>query len=439
MRIRGYLIPLWLWVTLLGCFSHSNGPTTSSSTANLTSAEHVDEFLKTVAPPEPATMTTALTKAVRFLSRQQKESGAFCSDLYASFKDGSALTPLVLRALQLAGDVDASCRRQVQQALERGYDFLSRWSNPDGSLRVQESDLEYPVYTAALTLEVLSHPSAQNRAKLRTGWIQYLKERQLTERLGWRATDHHYGGWGYCRIIPYKPKPGQFAPPFTESNLSATRFALQGLTAADALDRQTAGTALVFVRRMQNWGSDIPERLRDGGFHFMPDDPVRNKAGLVVLPAAAVAGPPQAAFASYGSMTADGYLALLLCRRGGAFDPSQDIDRLQAAAQWLQQHFQVDQHPGAYIPAHESHRNAVYYYYAAAVAYAWTEAERDHSSSHPWAPPLAHAVLKRQQPEGFWENPCELVRENEPLVATAQAVIALALCHKKLHPRSTLR
>jgi len=49
-----------------------------------------------------------------------------------------------------------------------------------------------------------------------------------------------------------------------------------------------------------------------------------------------------------------------------------------------------------------------------------------------WANELAKALLEKQKADGRWENDLELVRENEPLVATAQAVIALALCHKNL-------
>ena len=37
-------------------------------------------------------------------------------------------------------------------------------------------------------------------------------------------------------------------------------------------------------------------------------------------------------------------------------------------------------------------------------------------------------LARRQNWDGSWVNPVELVRENEPLVATANAVSALAKC-----------
>jgi len=39
---------------------------------------------------------------------------------------------------------------------------------------------------------------------------------------------------------------------------------------------------------------------------------------------------------------------------------------------------------------------------------------------------VAVELVKRQAADGSWANPVELVRENDPLVATSQAVIALS-------------
>ena len=376
----------------------------------------------------------ALRQAVTFLCQQQDQDGAWRSDLYASFKDGSALTPLVLLGLQHAYDIGTQ-EPDLLPTLQRGYRFLARWSQPDGTLRLEENQLEYPVYTAALILEVFSHTTAKEYQALRSGWIRYLRERQLTEANGWKPEDEHYGGWGYCRLIPRKPEPGRFAPAFTESNLSATLFALQGLAKAEALDMATARNALVFIRRMQNWGDDVPAHVRDGGFRFVPADPVRNKAGLANPPQASPLDSPKspAGFPSYGSMTADGYRALALCHKVQATDTQrQDDTRLRAAGEWLQRHFQAAEHPGAYIPAQASNRNAVYYYYVSSLARAFFEHRLHLPQQRSWANELAKALLEKQKADGRWENDLELVRENEPLVATAQAVIALALCHKNL-------
>ena len=93
-------------------------------------------------------------------------------------------------------------------------------------------------------------------------------------------------------------------------------------------------------------------------------------------------------------------------------------------------HFAADRHPGTYIPTHEPNRNAVYFYYAASVAKTFRMLGVKEVNGRPWAEPLAEALLARQQADGSWANPVELVRENDPVLATAYTVSALAECRK---------
>lgn len=338
------------------------------------------------APSSPPLRTPAEARAagVRYLLQQQSPDGAWRSDVYATFKDGPALTPLVVSALQAAADPISTAARR------KGSEYLAGLIRPDGTTA---ADLDYPAYTAALAVSVLSHPDNAHLRAARDGWLKFLLDRQLTDRLGWHPADPPYGGWGYCRLVPDKPKPGGFAPPLVESNLSATVYALDALKAAGVTDRAVYDKALVFVRRCQN---------PDGGFHFIYDDPVRNKAGV-----AADDGPPR--FHSYGSTTADGLRALVL-----AGEP--DAARIARARDWFGRHFRADTHPGEYIPAHERNREAVYYYYAASVGRALPDRAKE----------VAAELVRRQAADGSWANPVELVRENDPVVATSQAVIALA-------------
>jgi hypothetical protein len=352
------------------------------------------------------TLDESLAAGIAYLLKQQADDGAWRSDVYATFKDGTALTPLAVTALQDAHDAgtrDAS----VTAAINKGLAWLAKFSKPDGTIDPGPDGFDYPVYTAALTLKAFAHASGKDFAKHRAAWVKYLKDRQLTEKLGWKPDEKQYGGWGYCRVIPKKPEPNAIAPPLIESNLSATLFALEALAAAGETDAEMYKAAAVFVRRCQN---------EDGGFHFIYDDPVRNKAG--------VANEQPQTFHSYGSTTADGLRALGLC---GLPD---DKDRLAAARAWLVRRFQADTHPGTYVKAHEPNREAVYYYYAASAAKAF----RDHKLTLPngrdWTAELSTELARRQKQDGSWANPIELVRENEPLVATANAVSALARCKK---------
>jgi squalene-hopene/tetraprenyl-beta-curcumene cyclase len=377
----------------------------------------------------------ALATGVAYLLSEQSDDGSWRSDLYATFKDGLALTPLVVSALQEAAAVGVE-PAGAAVARRKGIEFLARFAKAGGTIDPGPDGIDYPVYTAAMTVKVLSHPDGKDFKPARDGWVKYLKERQLTARLGWKEEEKQFGGWGYCRVIPQKPKPNEFAPNLIESNLSATLFALDALKAAGELDADTAKAAAVYVRTCQNWspppkiGVDLPWlHFLDGGFHFIYDDPVRNKAGIISKEEAKLPEEFQPnnwplLFHSYGSTTADGLRALDLC------GTREDQQRKLAAIVWLTLNFRPDTHPGIYVKPHEPNREAVYYYYAASVSRVMRDHDIKPKNGTEWASSLANELAGRQRRNGRWENPVELVRENEPLVATSNAVIALARCKK---------
>lgn len=370
-----------------------------------------DRKAKVTPPPPPIALTPAappreqtLARGAAYLAAQQSPDGAWRSDVYATFKDGVALTPLAVTALQEARDAGARTAA-VDAAIKSGLAFLATFVTPDGTVAPPADGFEYPVYTAALALKALAHATATDFAKHRGAWVKYLKARQLTPALGWKEGDRQYGGWGYCRAVPTKPAPGAFAPPLVESNLSATLFALDALAAAGEAGADVSAAAAVFVRRCQN---------ADGGFHFIYDDPTRNKAG--------VASNAPLTFHSYGSTTADGLRALALCN-----DPA-DAARVGAARKWLTANFSATSHPGVYIPVHESNREAVYFYYTASVAKAFADHNLELPDGRGWGAELSEYLANIQGADGNWANPVELVRENDTVVATSDALLALARC-----------
>lgn len=380
-----------------------------------------------IPPPRPVALRTPDAAAgIAYLLKHQSPDGAWRSDLYAAFKDGTALTPLALTALQAAADAKLP-GPDTAAARRKAADYLAAFAAPDGSIREPDGGFDYPVYTAALALKALAHPENRDRTAARAAWAKYLLARQLTEPNGWTPGDDHYGGWGYCRVVPKKPDPNGFAPPLTESNLSATLVALDALNAAGLLTPEISTAAFVALTRWQNFAIPPPGALPpgwvqgDGGFFFVLFDPVRNKAGLydVVSPQPGVAAIPPRRFGSYGSATADGLRALRLLKAPNA----EAGARAKAAGEWLAKQFRADRHPGQYAPMMEANRDAVYFYYAASVAAARAA---DFALPADGAAALAAALATRQAADGSWANEIELVRENDPLVATPQALSALA-------------
>jgi Prenyltransferase and squalene oxidase repeat len=376
------------------------------------------------APTRVERIDQTLSSAARFLLSCQLSDGSWHSDVYGPFKDGPSLTPLVLRTLlTLPGGPE------LEGGYRKGAVYLASQVQPDGSITAGPLGMTYPVYTSAGAVTVLSEPCNARHRKARYAWLAYLRERQLTEDLGWQPGDKPFGGWGYSPRVPRKPKPGEPLPPLTESNLSATVFALEALQAAGAkADDAAFRKALVFVQRCQNYCDDPEQReaaFDDGGFFFIYDDPVRNKAGL--------AGKDHSGrerYSSYGSTTADGLRALMLCGR------SADEPRVVAARAWLETNFRSDSHPGKYAQDREHNRGAVYYYYCCSVARALLAARveelRTPQGKVRWSQELADQLLQRQRPDGSWINPLVPQREDDPLVATALAGLALASCRESL-------
>lgn len=370
-------------------------------------------------PDGPTAATdTALSRGRQYLQSAQSRDGAWRSDKYSSFRDGPSLTPLVLLALE--GGRSSS---ETNTAFTRGIDYLVGLVRPDGTIDTGQFGLSYPVYSGALATRVLSRPGMERHHIARDAWLADLKSRQLDESLGWSLENVAYGGWGYCHSIPKKPKPGEFMPQLLESNLSATVFALDALRAAGVPpDDPAYRKALVFVRRCQNFADD-PEhtdaKFDDGGFHFIYEDPARNKPG----PAGRDRHGRQR-FRSYGSTTADGYRALKHCGLG------EEEPRVRAALSWLRSHVAGAGHVGDYPPERAGDRSALDFYFAWSMAQALPDMPSE--LARPWAVGLVTGLCDRQHPDGYWCNPSKAVREDDPLLATALVVTTLQLCRDTL-------
>jgi hypothetical protein len=367
-----------------------------------------------------------LERAVGFLGSQQAKDGAWRSDVYAPFRQGDALTPVVLAALGTLPD-----ERQPAEVIAHGLKFLQSLVGPEGQIAPPKGGIAYPVYTAAGALLALGNRTDPESQQAREAWIGYLLARQLTEANGWEPVDAFYGGWGYDAELPRKPPPGVPLGPLTEPNLSATVFALTALRAAGV--ESTAAEmqqAIAFVRGCQNVDPKIATLeapaagdFNDGGFYFVQSDAVRNKAGIRGKDAGG-----RERFHSYGSATADGLLAYAACGVP-ATDP-----RAQAAWRWLAKSFSAERHPGEYAAGRQAERDSVYFYYCHSLAELLQtvddQALPEGVERRAWARQIAVALLGRQRSDGSWINHEVEVRENDPLVATALATRALAMCRR---------
>lgn len=238
------------------------------------------------------TLPDPRSAAIAWLLNRQSSDGAWRSDTYGAFRDGRALTPVVLRSLAGEGPAEAASGKACAWLLENRATLFG----------------EYPVHLASAILE-----SSMRLPQLKP--LADAAKARLLE-LQCRVT----GGWSYATVPP--PASGELSP-MQQPNLAATVIAIDGLRAAGLpAGDPVLHRALVFAITCQNHG-DGP--FDDGGFFQMADDPARNKAGI-----AGIDRDGRTRYKSYASATADGLRALILCGE------SPRSPRVQAAKAWLE-------------------------------------------------------------------------------------------------------
>jgi squalene-hopene/tetraprenyl-beta-curcumene cyclase len=364
----------------------------------------------------------SLDSAAKFLADRQSEDGAWRSHFYGPLKDGPSLTPQVMASLEA---IRSPGQRQLGN-IRRGGAYLSSLLNREGRI---DAALRFPSYTAAVASRVVMFdPSESGASRERDAWIELLRAEQLNGALGWLESDACFGGWGYAVTPPHKPGPGESRNPFAWANMSATVFCLDGLRAAGIRSDDPAfAAALIFVERCQNFSEDATA-FDDGGFFFTPNDAAWNKAGR-----AGIDGGGRERFHSYGAPTADGLRALLDCGL------PLTHPRVMAARHWLESHFDAVRVSGSFEPDREVLRNASYYYFAASASQALLRmhVRTTGASSGPadWPKALASEILRRQGTDGSWVNQDTDAKEDDPLVATPAAMMALHACRLQLTGR----
>ncbi len=323
----------------------------------------------------------AAVRDAAFLRSRQSADGAWRSATYGLLSGGDSLTGLALHALLTLPQPGAADRA----AVEAGLGYLRRRMQPSGALGLSDPSVpDYPNYSTAFALRALVEvrpPGWRGEAERMIGW---LRGQQFCEGGGWKPADPPYGGWGMGGTPLRPPNAGHV-------DLSMTRHVVEALRAAGIPPHDPAlARVWTYLGRCDN--------VDDGGFSFSPVVDEANKAGA-----------EKGRYRSYGTAVADGLRTL------AALEGSPR--RIEAGRAWLARNHRAHEVPGFDHHPDLRWRQGLYYYYAAAVA--------------PYLSPEQRAGLHdelaaRQRPDGSWSNPEPLVKEDDPLIATPLALLALA-------------
>lgn len=353
----------------------------------------------------------AIDKGVTFLeSKQDPGSGSFDDPKLPAF------TALAVSAM--LGDPSIEGDKNYSKAINKGLEFIASNQKPDGGLYGKG----LATYNTALSVMALSQAGNEEYypiiAKARRLLIN---QQQDYDRRG--ENDNLFdGGVGYG---------GSYA----HSDLSNSHFAMEALyyskkvladTEFDESDEFDLDwdAAIKFVSLCQNskatverLGEKVSLREEDeGGFVYFPgntkSDVIELKEGKTV------------ALRSYGSMTYAGLLAFIYA------EMELDDPRIQAALEWLQGNFTLEENPGM-------DAQGLYYYYhtmAKALSIARvSQLKTPEGKNINWRQDLALKVLSNQAKDGSWTNTrSNRWLEDNPVLVTAYSLLTLEHIHRGL-------
>jgi len=339
------------------------------------------------------TQQPALARAAAYLWQQQADDGGWHSHTYGLLRSGQSLTPFVLEALL---EVPERVYPLPHVKVGKAVAFLRNNTRSDGALGMNDPIIpDYPNYATALAVSALCRARGVGWEEQVRPMVAYLRVQQFTEQNGWDRQDPVYGAWGMGGERRTKPVTGHV-------DLSMTRHVLDALRAAGVPEADKAfECARLLVQRCQNFNPQRPDD-GDGGFFFSTTEFDTNKAGH-----------DGAHFRSYGTTTADGILALLAIGRSHT-DP-----RVMAAARWLTSHHHDIDVPGFVGLAYQRWPRGLAFYYSAASSQTFRALHVDAGTR------VAESLRRTQRADGSWANAENLVKEDDPLIASVFAVLAL--------------
>ncbi len=333
-------------------------------------------------------------RGLDWLMSRQGSDGGWHSETYGALRGGAAVTALSLYA---AAHTPVPIRENATADLQRGLEFLLPGLEKKGCVACPDGTLDYPTYSSALTLTALKQLKLTVSERHRQALVDYLVAAQLTEQKGFSSKSPHYGGWD---LIGASGARGVTSG----TNVSVTYFAVSALAGEP-------GVPKALFHRVTRWSEACQNFPTDGGFYFHPEPMnLGNKAQWRDRQF------KQAR--SYGTTTCDGIGCLL----ASGTDPG-DV-RVVAAVKWLEKHRKVD-----YVAGFENANDAIGFKESMRFYYFQGLARTSRLLPKPIAKQrrldLIRVLLKLQREDGSWQNDAVRMREDDPLIGTCFALIAL--------------
>lgn len=348
----------------------------------------------------------AYRKGQDFLKSNQNPDGSW------SNPDFPALTGLVVFAFLKSPEFDPAHKKS--DFIRKGLDFIVSNAKKNGGIYKEA----LPNYNTAICIMALLASGDDKYHPYLLKGRRYLASLQLDKGKKGITDEAYDGGVGYGTK--------------GHSDLSNTYMALESirLTAFLESDKHLKAyqdleglqntqldwkAALQFIQRCQNlpkyndqaWASDDPKNK--GGFVYYPGS---SKAGEETL------ANGKTALRSYGSMTYAGLLSMIYT------DLNKDDPRLTAAYEWIEKNFTLEENPGM------GQQGLYYYYHIMAKTLSVMGKQYIKTPGGDmldWRNALTVKLVSKQRSDGSWLNETARWWENDPVLVTAYALIAMNL------------
>jgi squalene-hopene/tetraprenyl-beta-curcumene cyclase len=332
-------------------------------------------------------------RGLAWLATKQQPDGAFGK------REFPALTGLPLWAFAVSGEA-----RYTNQA-DRAVAFILTCVQTNGGIYAANAGqraTSLATYNTAICMIALHATGRKDLTPVILRAREFLASSQL------KGDSVHEGGFGYER-------GGS-----DHSDLMNTHFALQAMRETQELeDLRPSGQkrvdinwdkALQYVSRLQYTNDASSDD--HGGFAYNPADP---KANLIQRTIRRII------MSAYGSITYAGLLSMVYAQVD-AGDP-----RVRSMLDWAAKHWSLEENPGM-------GDTGLFFFYnvlsRALDAGKLDAIPRKDQPAITWRNELAARLIGMQKPEGFWVNKNGRFWENDPVLTTAYAILALQHAQK---------
>jgi squalene-hopene/tetraprenyl-beta-curcumene cyclase len=351
--------------------------------------------------PDAKDWDRVVRNAAKYVRTTQDERGGWSTDRTPG------ITGIVVSGFLKTGQATPN-----DPVVAKGLAYIESLVNPEKKhIAGKDPKVQLLNYVTSVNVMALANANRADKYKAVIGdAVEFLKKLQWDEGEGIDSKNPFFGGVGY---------DSKSRPDLSNFNKFVDALEAAGIPKDDPALKK----GIVFLNRSQNLKSEHNDQpwaklIDDGSFIYTP--------ALGGATKVQDAPGPDGSFPGYASMTYAGIKSMIYC------GVSKDDPRIKKAYEWIQRNYTVDANAG--MPESRSQWGLFYYYHTMAKcldALGVDYVIDAKGVKHDWRKDITNALLKRQKPDGSFQNDAANWMEADPNLVTGYALLALSYCKPK--------